>query len=132
MDAAGTMRADGGETEQAFSASAVLGELSDMVEAFPPINPSLNAPPDQSATPAPAHGTHVEIDPDEIITLLLHVMRGELDGIRTTTSERIRAGTLLMRWLLDGDALQTGPTEEDELSRAIEDYYRERDEPEPL
>ena len=131
MDPGEIRRAEGGESERMFAESG-MGGLSEISPAAPPDNAPLNAPPDQSATPAPAHGKHVEIDPDEIITLLLHVMRGELDGIRTTTSERIRAGTLLMRWLLDGDALQTGPTEEDELSRAIEDYYRERDEPEPL
>lgn len=135
MDPADTNRAEGGEPEQEFSASASLGELSDMVEAFPPFNPHPYAPPDQSATPAPAHGTAVEIDPDEIISMMLSVMRGSLDGIKTTTSERIRAGTLLMRWMLDGDADRAGRTEEDELSRAIEDYYREREkdeEPEPL
>ena len=135
MDAADTIRAEVGETERMFS-PPVLGELSEIPQSVPPINPHPIAPPDQIATPAPAHGTTAEIDPDEIITMMLSVMRGSLDGIKTTTSERIRAGTLLMRWLLDGDAAQAGQAEEDDLSRAIEDYYRERDrdtdEPEPL
>lgn len=130
-----TVKAEGGETERMFAVSD-MGELSGISPSAPPINSPLNAPSDQSATPAPAHGIAAEIDPDEIISMMLSVMRGSLDGIKTTTSERIRAGTLLMRWLLDGDALPTGQTDEDELSRAIEDYYRERDrdtdEPEPL
>lgn len=129
-----TGRAEGGEIERMFP-PPVLGELSENSESVRPINPHPNAPPDQIADPAPAHGLAAEIDPDEIIAMLLSVMRGSLDGCRTTTSERIRAGTLLMRWLLDGDAAQAGPVVEDELSRAIDDYYRERerdeDEPEP-
>lgn len=129
MDPAKTNRAEVGESERMFSLP-VLGELSENAQSAPPINPPPIAPPDQNADPAPAHGKHAEIDPDEIITLLLNVMRGALDGIRTTTSERIRAGTLLMRWMLDGDAERAGEAEEDELSRAIEDYYRERDEQE--
>lgn len=131
MDSDETSRAERGESERMF-ALPVLGEQSENAQSVPPINTPLNAPPDQSATPAPAHGTAVEIEPDEIISMMLSVMRGSLDGIKTTTSERIRAGTLLMRWLLDGDAAQAGPTEEDDLSRAIDDYYRERDEREPL
>lgn len=134
MDPADTIRAEGGETEHVFS-PPVLGGLSEIAQSVRPNNPAPIAPPDQIATPAPAHGTAVEIDPDEIISMMLSVMRGSLDGIKTTTSERIRAGTLLMRWMLDGDADRAGQTEEDELSRAIEDYYREREkdeEPEPL
>lgn len=134
MEPADTIRAEGGETERLFS-PPVLGGLSENAQSVRPINPPPIAPLDQIADPAPAHGSAVEIDPDEIISMMLSVMRGSLDGIKTTTSERIRAGTLLMRWMLDGDADRAGQTEEDELSRAIEDYYREREkdeEPEPL
>ena len=65
----------------------------------------------------------MDFDPDEVVKLLHDVMRGELDGHPVTTSERIRAASLLMRWYLAGD-LMLGDDDDyiDPLSRAVMDY----------
>ena len=107
MDPDVTGRADGGAAEHMFRADA-MGELTSEGSSAPPIN------------------TPPCIDPDEIISLLINVMRGSLDGQKTTTSERIRAGTLLMKYIIEGEA-DTRREEEDEISKAIEDYYREEE-----
>lgn len=71
----------------------------------------------------------MDFDPEEVVKLLHDVMRGELDGHPVTTSERIRAASLLMRWYLAGD-LMLGDDDDDidPLSRAVMDYKREETE----
>lgn len=70
----------------------------------------------------------MDFDPEEVVELLHNVMRGELDGHPVTTSERIRAASLLMRWYLAGDLMLGEDDDEiDGLSRAVIDFRREEE-----
>ena len=70
----------------------------------------------------------MELDPEEVVKILHDVMRGELDGRPCTTSERIRAASLLMRWYLAGDLMGKDDDEDvDEWSRAILEYKAEEE-----
>lgn len=65
----------------------------------------------------------MDFDPGEAVAILHDVMRGELDGHPVTTSERIRAASLLMRWYLAGDLMICEDDDDiDPLSRAVMDY----------
>lgn len=79
----------------------------------------------------PGRGDEMEFEPEEAVKILRDVMRGELDGRPVTTSERIRAASLLMRWYLAGDFMLDPDNDDlDPLSQAISDYKREaEDEP---
>lgn len=66
----------------------------------------------------------MEFEPEEAVQILIAVMHGELDGNKVTTSERIRAATLLMRWYMEGITTEEND-EPDDLSRAIWAYKAE-------
>lgn len=68
-------------------------------------------------------------DIDTAAELMRCIMRGELDGQRTTVGERMRAAAYLVHWYNQGDIWSDPEDAEnaDALSQAVEAYYRERD-----